>query len=401
MTAPFPIPPHVPADLAWDHSLTAFLRELDDPFLAGARLHEGPDIIWARDPGHGRPGWVITSHAWMQEAYADHERFSSRDSIGLPRQLGHAWPMIPIEVDPPLHASYRLLLNRSFTPKAVHALEGVVQEACDALLAGFESRGECEFVGEFASRFPTRIFLGLLGLPDELAPQFLAWEHQMVRAPEPAARRAAGRAVIAYLEGFVREQRGRPRTELLAAILEGRIDGRAVDDGEIMGMLFTLYLGGLDSVASTLGWVMRRLALEPSLQAGLRARPQDIPLAVDELLRAYPVVNNHRVAAKDCDFHGVALRRGDNVLLPSYVAGRDPETHPDPHAIRLDRREGRITFGSGRHICLGMHLARREVRIVIERFLAAFENIRPQTGEAYAFDTQGVVGVTRLPLGWD
>ena len=400
MTAPW-LPPHVPDALAWDRSLAAFLREMDDPFLAGARLHEGPDMIWARDAAHGRPGWVITSHALMQEAYADFDRFSSRNSIDLPRMLGQAWGLIPLEVDPPEHTGYRMLLNPCFTPRAMAALDATIQQVCDALTTAFQDRGGCEFVGEFASRFPTRIFLGLMGLPDELAPQFLAWEHEMMRGADAAARIAAGQAVVTYLDAFVRDQRPNPRTELLQTVLAGRIDGRPLSDGEIMGILFTLYLGGLDSVASTLGWVMRHLAVDAPLQQRLRARPDDIPLAVDELLRAYPVVNNHRVVAKDGLFHGVDLRAGDYVVLPSYLAGRDPETHPDPHVIRLERHEGRITFGSGRHICLGMHLARREVRSVLDTFVTKFENIRMRPDENYRFDTQGVLGISRLPLIWD
>jgi cytochrome P450 len=146
---------------------------------------------------------------------------------------------------------------------------------------------------------------------------------------------------------------------------------------------------------------MRHLATHPELQAHLRAHPEDMPKAVDEFTRAFSVVGTHRLVARDIVFHGVQMRAGDQMLLPLYLAARDPERHADPHRIDLERQSGRLAFGTGAHTCLGVHLARREIRIALECFLSRFDNIRIAPGERYAYHTGVVFGVDRLPLVWD
>ena len=395
------VPEHVPADLVWDHSLAAFTNELDDPFLAASRLHHGPDIFWARDASQGRPAWVITRHALMQEVLVDYEHFSSRGGAGLCELLGVSWRLIPLDYDRPEHTLYRQILNPFFTPRAVNVLDSAVRNVCDSLIAAFEARGFCEFISEFATPFPSYIFLALLGMPVDMAPQFLQWEQSLLRGADITERVTAGKAIARYLEGFIAEQRVTPQTELLKGIIAARISGRPLRDDEILGMLYTLYLGGLDTVYSSLGWILRHLAGDQALQTRLRDSPEDIPRAVDELMRAFSVATTNRMVAEDIVFHGVQMRAGDLVHLPLYLAGRDPKTHENPHAIVLDRRPGQLTFASGPHTCLGMHLARREIRIVLETFLSRFDNIRVPPGAAYVYHSGVVFGVDRLPLTWE
>jgi cytochrome P450 len=391
-------PAHVPRELFWDHALEAYCQELDDPFLAASRLHQGPDVFWARDSGHGRPAWVITRHHLIQEAFVDWERFTSQGGSGIQEMLGVSWRTIPLDYDPPQHTAYRQMLNPFFTPRAVNAIEAAVREACLSLIATFEDRGGCEFASAFATPFPTYIFLALMGLPKDEAPQFLDWERKMMRSPDPVERIGAAKAVADYLERFVEAQRRRPTTELMKGIVASHIDGRPITGDEILGTLYTLYTGGLDTVYSTLGWIFRHLATHQDLQTRLREAPELLPQAVDEFLRLFSVVSTRRRAAKDFDFHGVTMRKGDLVVLPLYLAGRDPQAHEDPHAFRLDRRSGRMTFASGPHLCVGAHLARREIRVTLETFLAKFDRIEIPAGETYAYHGGVVFGVDRVPL---
>jgi hypothetical protein len=112
-------PSHIPPRLVSDNSLSAFMRELDDPWLAGARPHGGPDVIWATDAAYGKPGWIITRHTPMQEALKDHERFTSQAHGDVANLLGVAWRLNPIEFDPPAHSKYGHILNPFFAPKSV------------------------------------------------------------------------------------------------------------------------------------------------------------------------------------------------------------------------------------------------------------------------------------------
>ncbi len=393
-------PDHVPPELRWDHSLRDFALELDDPFMAVCRLHEGPDIFYARDISQERPGWVITRHALQNQAFLDHEHFSSKGNSGLDQMLGAGFRLIPIDCDPPEQTAYRMMINPLFTPRAVEALDAPVAATCDRLIAQFDDRDGCEFIEDFAIPFPSYIFLSLFGMPVEEAPQFLEWEAGLLRGRTIEERVAAARGVKDYLQGFIAQQRVRPTTELLKVILQAKSGDRPISDEELLGMLYTFYVGGLDTVSSTLGWIMRHLALDPELQQRLRANPDLIPRAIEEFARAYSVVSTVRRVAQDFTFHGVEMREGDLALMPLFLAGRDPRMWDSPHEIDLDRRGNALTFASGPHICVGRFLARRELRIALERILGRFENIRIRPGESYSYHTSPVYGVDRLALTW-
>jgi cytochrome P450 len=164
----------VPAELVWDHSLAKFLRELDDPYLAGARLHDGPGAIWAADALHGKPAWVFTHHALIAEAYADFEHFSNRRG-GL-NSLPPERMFLPLEVDPPEHIYYRQILAPFFTPGRMAARSADIRQLSNALIDTFHARGTCEFIAEFGSILPNAMVLSLMGMPQARLRDFLAWE---------------------------------------------------------------------------------------------------------------------------------------------------------------------------------------------------------------------------------
>jgi cytochrome P450 len=393
-------PDHVPPELRWDHSLAEFNSELDDPFLAAARLYNGPPVFWARDAVQGRPGWVIARHALLQEAFVDWEHFSSEGGMDLTQLLGVDWNLNPVNIDPPRHTAYRKLLTPFFTPKAINHMEAAVRETCDRLIGAFEDRGACEFVGEFSMPFPTYIFLALMGMPIAMAPQFFGWEQSLLHGATMEERMAAGRAILAYLQSHLEAQRKQPTTPLTESIVNAEIDGRPLNDGEILGMFYTFYLGGLDTVYATLGWSMRYIATRPDFQRLLRGDPDRLPKAVDELLRLFSVVSTQRRVARDFAFHGVEMKENDLVVMPIFIACRDPQAYPNPHEADLERKTPLLAFASGPHLCLGMHLARRELRIAIESFLTQFGDIHIPEGESCAWHAGPTFNVDRLPLGW-
>ena len=396
-------PDHVPEELIWPHKLDDFTSEMDDPYLAAARLHEGPGIIWAKEAALGKPGWVLTRHDLIREAYLDVGHFSSTRDASSGDVIGQDMVrMIPVEIDPPEHTQYRSILNPLFTPKHVLEYADMVQETCDRLIGEIADPANCEFISDFAEQFPNSIFLSLVGLPQEELPQFLEWERQLLRSGNEGnyekSTEAAG-LIFQYLYGFVTQEKENPnRTEFIDTLLKGTIDGRPLDDTEILGYLFLFYIAGLDTVYSTLGWMFRHLAMDQPLQDHLRAHPEDIPKAVEEFTRAFAVPAPLRRVTKDFEFHGVKMRKDDVVLLPLYLASRDPNTYEDPHKIDINRATRNISFATGPHLCLGVHLAKRELRIALESFLSRFKSIRLKDGEQYEYHVGGVLGVDRLPL---
>jgi cytochrome P450 len=391
----------IPAALVWDQSFDAFTAELDDPYLAISRLLDGPPVIWTRDACHGRPGWVVARQAVMAEVFMDHEHFSAERPGMIADMLGVNLRLNPIEIDPPAHFGYRRILQPSFTPKAISALDGSVRQACATLIDKFADAGGCEFIHDFAAPFPSYIFLDLMGMPHAMLGSFLDWENNLMRGPDPAARVAAARAIYHYLEEFLAQQRDAPGNDFIKAILAGDYEGRPLTHLEIMGMLYVLYVGGLDTVYSTLGWVMRCLATNPRMQERMRGDADLLGPAIEEFTRAFPVAVTHRLVTGDYLFHGAPLRKGDEIHLPTPLAGRDPSVYADPHVIDIDRKPRHISFGTGAHTCLGIHLAKREIRIVLEEFLGRFRDIRIRDGESYKFHTGRTFGVDYLPLQWD
>jgi len=396
------IPAHIPPEMVRDFDFDAFCREGDDPFLAASRMLEGPPMVYGTSVFFGRPAWIPARYALMEEAFLHPEIFSSRRANGSSAMLGgDSWRMIPVELDPPEHGKFRRILHPYFTPQSMRSMEAMVQDTCDTLMAAIADSNGCEFIHDFASKLPNLVFVKMMGLPEDMLDQFLAWEGDMLRAPEEAKRLAASQGIMGYLMNFIAEQRKAPTTELMRIILSGEVDGKPLTEMDVLGTCFLLYVGGLDTVYSSLGWIFRHLAQDQALQERLRSNPQDIPKAVEEFERAFPVARPTRTVIKDCDFHGAPLRKGDTVVLPTYVAGRDPAVYENPHLVDIDRKTRNITFATGPHSCLGIHLAKREIRMVIEAFLSRFRNIRIPAGESYEYHSGGVFGVDRLPLEWD
>lgn len=392
------IPASVPPDLVREVDFDALTAQGNDPWLAIAELHDGPPVVWMTEANFGRPGWVLTRHDVINEAFIDYEHFSSERPGMIADMLGEPVRLNPIEIDPPRHHAYRQVLNPFFTPKAMKSFEDPVRQCCRELIAKFKGRRQCEFVDEFAVPFPSYIFLDLMDMPRDRLEDFIGWQDQLMRAPDPMARVAAARAIYAYLKEHMAAQQAHPTNDLLRGMVSAEIDGRPIDYYELMGMFYVLYVGGLDTVYSTIGWIIHHIAANPDLQARLRAELSLVPQAIEEYCRAFSVVVTHRQVANDFVFHGVPMKKGDEVNLPIMLANRDPAVHANPHVVDIDRRPRHITFGTGTHNCVGIHLAKRELRIVVEEFLTTFDDIRLKPGETPRYHTGRTFGFDYLPL---
>ena len=391
-------PATVPPELVMEGDFDAFAAEGDDPFLAIARLHDGPPIRWGVEANFKRPGWILTRHDLISEAFIDWAHFSAERPGMIAEMLGEPVLLNPIEIDPPMHHQYRRILNPFFTPGAVKNFDEPVRQICQELIAKFKDRGECEFVDEFAVPFPSYVFLDLMGMPREMLDQFIGWQNDLMRGTDPMVRVAAARSIYAYLKQHMEAQKANPTNDFLRAMVNGEVEGRPISYYELMGMFYVLYVGGLDTVYSTIGWIMHHLATHPELQARLRASPELLPQAVEEFCRAFSVVVTHRSVREDFTFHGVPMKKGDEVNLPIMLANRDPAVFENPHVIDIDRKPRHITFGTGTHNCLGLHLAKREIRIVLEEFLKAFSDIRISPNQIPRYHTGRTFGLDYLPL---
>lgn len=364
-------------------------------------MHAGPAVFYADNITFRQPGWVVRRNADLRKIYADAENFHKRGNTGFARLIGESWDIIPTELDPPHHTGFRQALNPIFSPSRMMQLDGLVRERARFYIERFRDKGSCEFVRDFAINFPITVFLDLIGLPQDRAPQFLDWEHKLLHGTDHDARITSVRAVKDLLMDTIEDRKKNPGDDLISKTLTLEVDGRKWTDEEVFGHAFNLYIGGLDTVTSNLSLHFHHLATHESDQATMRGNSfQQNVVAIEELLRAYAAVSTLRICSKPYEIDGHMMMPGDHILMSTPLAGRDPEAYESPNEIRLDRKPTHVTLGHSIHRCLGQHLARRELQTAIEEFLKAIPNFRVEPGFKVPFFLGNVIHIPELPLRW-
>lgn len=396
------VPPHIPAELVRDVALEDLPGGDRDPHTAITTLHEGPDIVWSPRGRRGKPHWIVTRHELMVELMRDTETFSNQGEAGFSQLLGESWDLIPLEKDGAEHAMYRRLMNPLFSPKRINEIGDRVTTTAESLVRELRPLGECEFVEAFSKPFPVMVFLELLGLPLDEMPLFLRWEEHLLHSKTMAERVSAAHGIKAYLVDVISRRREQPVDDLISVVVHSELEGRPLDDTEILSICFMLFVGGLDTVANKLGFMFKFLAENPAAQQALRENPERIPGAAEELLRAHAIIVPLRVLKRDVEFHGVLMKAGEHVAVPLALAGRDERVFECPHQVDFERqRNPHISFSSGPHRCIGSHLARREIKIALELWLSHVPPFRVKEGAEPRTHTTAVFGVDYLPLVWD
>jgi cytochrome P450 len=400
------IPAHVPPHLVFDYEDALGPNALDDPFRPAVELLKThPPIFYARSRnlGMGPSGsWVCTRYDDIREVFQNSERYSTRGVFSFQMLVGETWPAIPLSIDPPEHDKYRVLLNPWFSPKAVARLDGRIREVVGRLIDGFQDKGECDVSYGFGRIYPVQVFMELMGFPPPMFESFLAWGYAMLHEMGNLERvRWGASSALAYLRSFIEEVRRAPGDNLTSHIVHGKVDGRPLTDDEIIGTMFFLWIGGLDTVAATSSLSFRRLALDAELQRRLRANPDQIGDAVEEFLRTNPTVNSARIAKEDHELHGVQIRKGDRITCLVAAGNFDPDEFDAPDRFEIDRGANRhLTFVAGAHRCLGSHLARRELRIAMTEFLRRIPQFRLKPG-ADRTVVPGLIAAAHLPIVWE
>lgn len=314
---------------------------------------------------------------------------------------------IPPEIDPPEHGKYRNLLTGLFTPGAVKAREPAIRAFCKDLLQDFHAQGECDFMRDFANKYPTGIFLNLLGLPLDTLPYYADLMERVTHLaidedPTGASIVDAQNELIENFTALIADRRINPGTDLISYLLTCKVDGRPLDQGELLSISLTLLRGGLDTVVAQLGHTFAHLAQDPALRARIQADPAIVPKVVDEMLRFYAIGIMSRRVAHDVEFAGCPMKAKDRVLLPCMAGNRDVSKFPDADKFDPDRAKvNHLGFGAGPHSCLGVHLARMEIRIAIEEWIALMPDFSLKVGtEPKVFLTDAFIGMEKLQLQW-
>lgn len=394
------VPPHVDPARLRDVNIYALPGQEDDFHAAWKALQDtSPELVWTpQNEGH----WIALSGQVLAEVQSDHERFSNR-IIVLPRSIGEQHGLIPTTIDPPAHRPYRKLLNEKLAPAAIRGMQDHVRATAVELIEGFRETGRCDFTAEYAQVFPIRVFMKLVGLPMEDAASIRLWAESMTRPASAMPFDAAKQAFFDYAGPIIAARRAAPGDDLISHFVNADMGGRTLDDDEALALVTQVLIAGVDTVVNFLGFVMLYLARNPQARAELAdAGPQGVMQATHELFRRFGLVTIARTVRSDMEFHGVHLKEGDLVCIPTQVHGLDESVNACPMDIDLKRRSGRHSaFGSGPHMCPGQELARTEVAVTITEWLKRIPDFRI----AAAADTRcsgGIVGqVNRVVLEWD
>jgi cytochrome P450 len=341
-----------------------------------------------------------------------HEIFSSRVEM----HLGNVRPLIPLNVDPPQHSKYRKLLDPLFAPRRMDEQEDDITRRVNGFIDTFIDRGECNFTEEFAELFPSSVFLGLLGLPEDDLRMFLDLRDGILHPEkvDPDARAdftkrkvvqdATGQKIYQYFGGLVDDRREHPTTDIVSRFLAAEVGGDKLTKDDILDILFLFLIAGLDTVSDSLTCFYAFLATHQDHRRQIVEDPSIVPAAVEELLRwESPVAGGvPRVASEDTVLpNGDKVPAGTAVFVSYGAANVDPQEFQDGFDVRLDRIVNpHIAFGGGVHRCLGSHLARRELRITLREWHRRIPEYRLKPGHEHLEYPRGLRHVKDLTLTW-
>jgi cytochrome P450 len=334
--------------------------------------------LMPHDDAH--PVYFIYRHDDISAVLRDGETFSSAHIIDLimgPVMGEH----IMLGMDDPQHRRYRALVATAFRQKVLATWEtDLIAKVVNELIDRFVDRGHAELVREFTFPYPTQIIAGLLGLPRQDYKQFQRWSIAILSfLSKPEEAIAASQEVKEYIAGILDQRRQTPAQDLISDLAQAELDGEHLSDEEIFSFLRLLLPAGVETTFRATGNLLFSLLSHPDQLNAVRADRRLIPQAIEEALRLEtPLLNITRLATKDTEIDGVPIEAGSTVMLMLAAANRDENRHEDPDDFDIFRSNPKpnISFGHGPHMCLGVHLARIEMRVALEHLLDRLPNLR-------------------------
>jgi cytochrome P450 len=383
----------------WAHDFDHF----DPTFIAD------PDKVWSelreRCPvAHSdRYGGLVVTTRWQDVAGVAHDTatFSSRRVVinEVPTSH-HGLPLPPINDDPPLHTVRRRVMLSFFSPRGVERWVEPVRAICRRALDAIGDRRDVDLAVDYAQIVPAELTVQMLGVRRDDVPMFREWLHNLLEVgpTDATVLGDTSRAIRAYMTELLAERKGAGGDDFVAFLLDQRIDGQPLSDDEMVNILFLLLVAGIDTTWSAIGFSLLHLASHAADRQRVAADPQLIPTAIEEFLRFYPPVWVARVATTDTEIDGCPVTAGDWVAMGIPSANRDPSVYARPDEVLIDRVPNRhATFGLGVHRCLGSNLARMEVAVAIEEWMARFPGFELIDDAAVTYSAGQIRGPRTVP----
>ena len=310
-------------------------------------------------------------------------------------------PAPPLTSDPPVHSAQKKLLLPAFTPDAIRRYEPQTRAICRALLEPIAGRSSGDGAVEYAQEIPVRVIAAMLGISPQSGDLFRRWIHEflVLDITDQNVMERALAEIRAFFAAEIAKRRKAPRDDLISYLADARIDGKTLDDEHVIGALRLLLFAGIDTTWSMIGSSLWHLANHPVDRKRLVAEPALIPTAAEELLRAYAPVTPAREIVKETEINGCHFKVGEMVQLSFPAANRDPAVFPNAGRVVIDRSPNRhAAFGLGIHRCLGSNLARMEITIALQEWLARIPDFALAPDGVVEWSAGIVRGPRSLPL---
>lgn len=392
------------------------------------------DLAWLRAnlplgkaaPDGWDPFWIVSRHADIMEVGRNPLVFKNNSYRNAPfsrkaeRDLLAAMQTTPfvralVTMDGPEHLAFRKLTFANFAPKGLQGLRDTIGALADRTMAELPPSGTvCDFVDDVALRYPLRVIMSILGLPDGDEALMLQMTQQFFNPQDPELN-ASGAEVadhealpvasdlmanfISYFNALTDSRRAHPTDDIASKIANGRINGALLSHWDAMSYYVAIATAGHDTTSSSVAGGMWALAERPELFARVKADRSLIPALVDESIRwTSPLICFMRTAAQDYSLRGQTIGAGDWLLLSYPSANNDEEVYDRPYEFRLDRPVNpHLAFGYGPHVCIGQHLARLEMRIFFEKMFDRVKSVE-LAGTPQRTKSAFVGGIKHLPV---
>ncbi|OBG35993.1 cytochrome P450 [Mycobacterium sp. E3198] len=365
----------------------------DDRGVGWKTLRDAGPVVFMN--GH----YYITRREDVLAALRNPKVFSSRLALQPP---GSPLPVIPLAFDPPEHTRYRKILQPYFSPQGLSKSRPVLQRHAAEMIAELAGRGKCDGMADFARLYPFQVFLDLYGLPVEDRDRVIEWKDAIIADKPYMTQEDFGKAheLLAYLTDAIVQRRAKPGEDMLSQVMMGEGD---FTDLELLGMSHLLILAGLDTVTAAIGFSLFELARRPQLREQLRDNPRQIRVFIEEIVRLEPSAPvAPRVTTEIVTVGGMTLPAGTPVRLCMAAVNRDGSDAMSTDELFLDGKVHRHWgFGGGPHRCLGSHLARIELTIIVAEWLKQIPDFEvPADYKPEIKFPSKTFALKELPLHW-
>lgn len=376
----------------------------ENPYGVYEALRENCPVYYNAD----RHLWALSRFDDVQAALRDAATFSSARGVSVEADHEMQKFLPPsgniVDLDPPRHDELRATIREFFSPHAVAGHGARIREIVRSAIARLAAKERGDLIADFAQLVPVTVISELLGIPMDDGPRMAHWA-EVMHARLPGDDRLtppgveAGFRLNSTFRGLIVARRMDPQPDIISQLTQVRVNGVALDDEEIIGIVFLLFLAGHDTTTQLLAYALTHLHEHPEAQSMLRTKPDRIPQAIEEFLRfESPVSMLARTTTRDVDLHGCVIPAGGRVLMLYGSANRDEGRFQNADSMDLSRVVKRhLAFGEGIHHCIGAPLARLEARIALDEFLRAFPTYEFQ-GPPEVHHFTGLRGILSLPV---